>query len=400
MKLSNRALQTPNSPIRSPVVPNDSSVRVIKLNIGQPDIASPPEFFAGIEKCTKSVLAYDDAAGNRNLINAWVTTLNKQYNLSLTKNDMLITSGSSEALTFLFSICCDANDEILVFNPTYANYVGFASIAGIKLTSIACSHDERFHMPVDIGDVEKHITQKTKAILICNPNNPSGTVFTDDELKSLVTLCEKHDILLIVDEVYREFVYDDRTPRCVLQIAPKSEHVVVVDSLSKRYSLCGARLGCLITHNNDVMTAAINFASTRVSAPTIEQEAAATMMNTISETYLSDVVAEYTRRRKTLIASLEMIHGVEIVVPEGGFYVLAKLPVEDTQKFTRFVVQDFSMNGETVAIAPAHGFFINDETTKQWVRIAFVVCEDELKRAIEILHYALVVYDTNRAHAK
>lgn len=392
MKLSLRAKHIGSSPIRSPVTPTDPRVYVHRLNIGQPDIHSPQEFLDAVRSFSSSVVAYDAAIGNTSLIAEWVSTLNKQYNLSLTPSEMVITSGSSEALTFLFSICCDANDQIVVFSPTYANYSGFAAIAGVKLVSIPCKLDDNFHIPSDDAEIEKRITKKTKAMLICNPNNPSGTVFTDEELTRLVAICEKHDLILIVDEVYREFVYDNRTPRCIFELTDDSPRVVVVDSVSKRYSLCGARLGCVITHNTEIRTAVANFASTRVSAPIIEQIATAHMLRTIPDAYLTNTVKEYTARRETLIKLLRRIPNVEVCDAEGGFYVLAKLPVADSDEFCRFMVRDFAHNNETLAIAPAHGFFINNTHVTNYVRIAFVVSVPDLHKAAEILRRALDAY--------
>jgi aspartate aminotransferase len=389
MRLSNRAKNTTVSPLRSISVP--SSVSVYHLNIGQPDIESPKEFLDALKNFDSKVVAYDAARGNPELLKEWTNKLNTDYSLQLKEQDVLITSGSSEALTFLFGICCDSGDQILVPQPCYANYTGFASIMDVTLVSVDCPYTNGFHLP-SIESVESKITDKTKAILICNPNNPTGTVFTRDEVSALIRVCEKHDILLIVDEVYREFVYDSAQPFCAFQLAPNSKHIVVVDSLSKRYSLCGARVGCLITQNEGLMQAAASFASTRVSSPSIEQQVAAVMMSTLPDSYLSDVVCEYQRRRDVVAKGLSQIHGAEYVVPEGGFYFLAKLPVDDATKFVSFALQQFSSNNETVFVAPANGFFIDSDDSCSYVRIAFVLSCDKLERAMELLKSSVEAY--------
>jgi aspartate aminotransferase len=355
-------------------------------------MATPDEFFDGLHKFSSPVVAYDAALGNKNLIEEWTKLLNDQYNIDVTGDQMLITAGSSEALMFVFSICCDTNDEVLVVSPSYANYSGFAAIAGVSLVPIECDIDSSFLLPSSKEKIEWNITSKTKAILMCSPNNPTGTTFSDEEIKLLLDICEKHDLLLIVDEVYREFVYDNASPRSAFQVSPKNPRLVVLDSFSKRYSLCGARVGCIISWNKEFMLAAANFASTRVSAPSIEQFAAAHMLKNISSQYLSDAVREYNERRDVLVSGLKQIAGVEFVVPQGGFYVLAKLPVASSANFAQFMLRDFSLNGETVWIAPANGFFLGTDKGASYARIAFVASQDDLQRATKILEYALSVY--------
>ena len=391
MALSNRAKNTTVSPLRSISVPKN--VHVYHLNIGQPDIESPTEFLDAVKTFDKAVVAYDDAAGNKSLVSEWTKKLNAEYSLDLTEDNILITSGSSEALTFLFGICCDAGDEILVPQPCYANYTGFASMADVKLVAIDCKHDGGFHLP-EAPAFESRITEKTRAILLCNPNNPTGTVFTQAEVTSLIELCDTHDLFLIVDEVYREFVYDGERAFCAFQTSPKNERVIVVDSLSKRYSLCGARVGCLISYNEELLQAARSFASTRVSSPSIEQYAAAEMLQKLSDDYLKHVVLEYEKRRDVVASGLAKIQGAEFVVPKGGFYFLVKLPVDDTAKFVRHTLQQFSDNSETVFVAPASGFFVESSESNRYVRIAFVLSCDKLIRAIELLQQAVITYNT------
>lgn len=393
--ISNRAQKTPPSPIRSLVGfandAQDRGVHVHKLNIGQPDLNSPIEFLDAIHTYNESVVAYDASPGNNDLIKNWCTKLNTQYNLSIQAKDMVITAGSSEALTFVFSICCDVNDDILVFDPTYANYGGFAALAGINLIPVECAFDSGFHLPTR-QIITNALTETTKAILVCNPNNPTGTTLTHEELKMLVSICDEYDLFLIVDEVYREFVYTSQQPISILQVAKNNTRVVVVDSISKRYSLCGARVGCIISHNAHVMQAANNLASTRVSAPTIEQVATAQMLATLDSSYLDRAVQEYSHRRIALMDALKVIPGVSVTAAEGGFYVLAKLPVADAEDFARFLLRDFSYNNETVFVAPAAGFYITPHGGKDCVRIAFVLEVSKLVTCATILHKALEVY--------
>lgn len=396
MTLSKRAQRTSASPLRSLVGPIDTSVHVHKLNIGQPDIKSPTEFLQAVKNFDKTVVEYDAARGNPDLLSEWTKFLNLHYQIDVTPEQMLITAGSSEALMFVFSICCDVNDEVLVFAPSYANYAGFAAIAGVTLVPVSCSIESGFHIPCNLRQIESKITEKTRAILLCNPNNPTGTTYTEDELQILLGLCETHDLYLIVDEVYREFVYET-SPKTVLQLAPKNSRIIVVDSVSKRYSLCGARVGCLITWNSEVMNSALNFASTRVSAPTIEQQATATMLRTISDQYLTETIQEYKDRRDALAERLSQIEGVEFVIPDGGFYILAKLPVENAHDFAQFMLRDFSLNGETVCVSPAVGFFLSSNASTEYVRLAFVLSKPELIRAAKIIENALVVYNSRNS---
>jgi len=388
MGLSQRAKSMSISPIRTAIASKPPTVRVYHLNIGQPDLPSPQEFFDGIKTFSSPTLAYDSAKGNSDLLTAWTYHLNQQYNLSLTSHDMLITSGSSEALAFVFNICCDVNDEILVFSPTYANYTGFATMSGVKLVPVPCSFDDNFHLPQNPDHITQHITPQTKAILLCNPNNPTGTVYTRAEIESLLDICDAHDLYLIVDEVYREFVYNT-TPFTALEIPKHSDRIIVVDSISKRYSLCGARIGCLITKNQEFMAAAANFASTRVSAPTIEQLATTHMLKTLSPTYLTNAIQEYKSRRDLLLSHLQTIPNLKTNTPEGGFYILTQLPVQDSKVFAHQLEHQFSINQETVSIAPAHGFYINSKQSTNYARIAFVLDKPSLITCVNILAEAL-----------
>lgn len=394
-KISQRAQKTPPSPIRSlsrfASDAENRGVYVHKLNIGQPDVESPTEFLSALRAFDEKVISYDATNGNPTLLTEWCRVLNDAYNINVSSKNMIITTGSSEALTFAFSVCCDVGDEILVFEPTYANYAGFAALSGVSLVTAPCAFSTGYHLP-DRRDILQKISSKTKAILVCNPNNPTGTVLTTDELTMLVNICEERDLFLIVDEVYREFVYTNDGAMSVFQIAPKHEKIIVVDSVSKRYSLCGARVGCLVSFNDVVMNAASVLASTRVAAPTIEQVATAHMLRNTPQQYLINAINEYRQRRDVIVSELMNIKGVHVNEAEGGFYVLAELPVSDATAFCTFLLRDFSHNNETVFLAPATNFYITPESGKNAVRIAFVTSVEESKRAIDIIRRALEVY--------
>lgn len=304
---------------------------------------------------------------------------------------MLVTVGASEALIFTFMVCSDPGDEILIFDPTYANYIGFSAISGVRLVPLPCSIERNFAIP-SRAEIERFISPYTRAILLCNPNNPTGTVATDDELRMVLEVCRERDLYLIVDETYREFVYDGREPRTIFQLAGRDPRIVVVDSLSKRYSLCGARIGCMITWNEDLRRAAFHIAQARLAAPTIEQHAAAHMMMTISPDYVDRARAEYRARREAAVDALGQIPGVVVSSPEGGFYLLAKLPIPDAEDFAQFMLTDFSCDGATTFVAPAAGFYMRREDGLSTIRIAFVLNELDTREAIRVLAEGLKAY--------
>lgn len=395
LDISLRAKTTPPSPLRSlaPLAAQAEArgITVHKLNIGQPDLQPPKEFLDGLTLFPHSTVAYESSQGNLKLIQSWVDWLNNKYSAGLTNKNMIITSGSSEALTFVFSVCCDVGDEILVFDPTYANYTGFASLAGVTLTSMLCEFTQNFQPP-NILTILNNISHKTKAILLCNPNNPTGTTLNPVQLQELLKMCEVLNIFLIVDEVYREFVYDQRTPHSILQHCNHSQNVIVIDSVSKRYSLCGARIGCVVSYNSQVLQSILNLASTRVAAPTIEQYATAHMLQHIKDEYLVQARNEYNLRRTVLVASLMQIPGVKVSIPDGGFYVLAELPVQDSTHFAKYLLESFNCNNETLFLAPAEGFYTASRGGQNCVRIAFVHTATTLQRAALILEKALEQY--------
>jgi len=399
LKISHRAEKTPPSPIRKLAglaqAAADRGTHVYRLNIGQPDLRSPVEFLEGVANSINPVVAYEASKGSSKLIGAWSEYLNRGYNLGITAEQMLITMGASEALIFAFMVCCDPGDEILIFDPTYANYIGFSAISGVRLVPLPCPPRLGKAIP-SREEISRYISPYTRAILVCNPNNPTGSVCDDNELKTLIELCRERDLFLIVDETYREYVFDNTKPRCVFELAPRDPNIIVVDSLSKRFSLCGARVGCMITWNQDVMRAAFHIAQARLAAATIEQDAAAHMLSSIGEDYLFEARGEYQRRRDTAVKALAEIPGVETYTPEGGFYLLAKLPVDDAEKFATFMLREFEYQGAATFVAPAAGFYMNREMGRQEIRIAFVLNEGDTKKAIEVIGAGLKAYGANR----
>jgi aspartate aminotransferase len=395
LKLSNRARNTPPSPIRklAPLANKAmrSGIHVYHLNIGQPDIESPREFFDGLRQFDQKVVVYEQSQGNEGLCIAWSKYVNRIQGLGTRPEQFLITTGASEALIFLFLTCCDPGDEVIVFDPTYANYLGFASIADVRPAPVLTRMEENFALPAR-DEIERRITARTRAILFCNPNNPTGAAYGAEDLETLYDLCEANGLYLIVDETYREFVYDGLKPLSILNLVPASDRVVVVDSLSKRFSLCGARLGCLITANEEILAATLRMAQARLASPTIDQFAAAYMLEHIKDEYLEGVRNEFLSRRDALCEALRDIPGVTAHKPRGAFYSLVGLPVIDTDDFAAFLLSRFSHKGRTTFIAPAGGFYMQPEEGKQEARFAYVLNKSEILSAIEALAAGLQQY--------
>jgi aspartate aminotransferase len=395
LRISNRARITPPSPIRKlahlATKAKKSGTHVYHLNIGQPDIESPKEFFDGLKFFNQKVVAYEQSQGNECLCIAWSKYINRTLQLNTTQEQFLITVGASEALVFLFETCCDPGDEVIIFDPTYANYLGFASIAGVNLIPVLSNMENDFALP-ERDKIERSITNHTRAILLCNPNNPTGTVYSREELQFLFDLCEEHNIFLIVDETYREFVYDDLKPLSILHLVPNSERVIVVDSLSKRFSLCGARVGCLITSNEQVLSATLKIAQARLAAPTIDQFASSYMLEHVPDTYLEQVRGEFLLRRNALYHALKLIPNVTIHKPKGAFYTVVQLPVENAEDFAAFLLSKFSYKQRTTFIAPAAGFYMHDSQGIQEARFAYVLQKSEIEAAIEVLAAGLEQY--------
>lgn len=400
LHLSHRACQTPPSPIRRLAhlakQAKAAGNKVYYLNIGQPDVKSPEVFLEGLRHYQDDVVAYETSEGNRILREALASYFNRTLDLELVSWQFLITTGASEGLIFVFMICCDPGDEVLIFDPTYANYMGFAAICGVKLVSIVTRMEESFALP-PAGEIVKRITPRTRAILLCSPNNPTGTVYTRDELRMLLDICNQHDIFLIVDETYRELVYDGLNPFSILHLDAKNQRVIVIDSLSKRFSLCGARIGCLITSNQDVLAKALNVAQARLASPSIEQFASAYMLKHLPNNYVEGMRAEYARRRDVLHEALARIPGVSAFKPKGAFYSLVRMPVDDAEDFACFMLSSFAYEHETVFVAPAAGFYMADGEGKNKVRLAYVLKPEAMERAVEVLARGLTAYQQRRS---
>jgi aspartate aminotransferase len=395
IKLSNRAHNTPASPIRKlahlATRAKRAGIHVYHLNIGQPDLESPKEFFAGLRSFRQKVVAYEQSQGNEGLCIAWSNYVNKTLQINTRPEQFLITMGASEALVFLFMTCCDPGDEVIIFDPTYANYLGFAAISGVQLVTVQSNMENNFALPAR-DQIEQRVTDRTRAILLCNPNNPTGTVYSQEDLNFLLDLCEEHNIFLILDETYREFVYDDLKPLSILQLVPDNERVVVVDSLSKRFSLCGARIGCLLTSNEELLAKSLNIAQARLAAPTIDQFAAAYMLENIKEDYLQNARAEFQWRRDALYQGLKDVPGVAVLKPQGAFYAVAHLPVADAEDFASFLLARFSYKQATTFIAPAAGFYMQHRRGIQEARFAYVLKKSEIEKAIDAFAQGLKQY--------
>jgi aspartate aminotransferase len=392
-KISQKGQSMPASPIRK-LVPfaeqaKKKGIKVYHLNIGQPDIETPHEVFDAIKNVNFKVLEYSHSAGIESY-RKHLAGYYKKYNIHISINNVLITTGGSEAIVFAMMSCFDPGDEIIIPEPFYANYNGFAHASDVVIKPITSHIENGFALPA-IDEFEKLITPKTRAILICNPNNPTGCLYSKEELFALRDLVLKHDLFLFADEVYREFCYDDKSHFSVLNIEGLEKNVVVIDSVSKRFSMCGARIGVLITRNEDLLQTALKFAQARLSPPTFGQIAAEAALN-VKEDYFTKVKIEYLQRRNTLVDLLNEIPGVTCPTPGGAFYAIAKLPIDDCDKFCQWLLESFSYNNETVMLAPATGFYATNGLGKDEVRLAYVLNNDELIKAINCLKVALEQY--------
>lgn len=392
-KISTKGLHMPESPIRK-LVPYAESAKkkghtVYHLNIGQPDIKTPDVALEAVKTADISVLEYSHSAGFDSYREKLAAYYQKQ-GLPILKEDIIITTGGSEALIFAMGSTMDEGDEIIIPEPFYANYNGFSTQNGVKVVPVMSGIENGFALPA-IADFEKLITPKTKAILICNPGNPTGYLYSKEEIKQLADLVKKHDLFLIADEVYREFVYDGMEHYSVMNEEGIAEHAIMIDSVSKRFSMCGARIGCIVSKNKELMNTAMKFAQARLSPPTYAQIASEAALDTPAS-YFEDVITEYKDRRDTLVNALNAIDGVEVALPKGAFYCIAKLPVDDAEDFAKWLLQDFDLNGETVMVAPAAGFYSTPGVGLNEVRLAYVLKKEDLIRSAEIIKQALQVY--------
>ncbi|PJB12113.1 MAG: aspartate aminotransferase [Flavobacteriales bacterium CG_4_9_14_3_um_filter_40_17] len=392
-KISQKGFEMPSSPIRKLVPFAEKAIRmgrkVYPLNIGQPDIKTPKIALEAIRNIDIKILEYSHSAG----IESYRIKLAKYYqkhHIQVNSSEIIVTTGGSEALLFAIGSIADPGDEIIIPEPFYANYNAFAIASGAKVVPVISRIEENFALP-PIADFEKLITPQTRAILICNPSNPTGYLYAKQELKILAEICIKHDLFLIVDEVYREFVYDGCVHHSILSLGNIDQHAIVVDSVSKRYSMCGARIGCLISKNKEFMATALKFAQARLSPPTLAQIASEAALDT-PDSYFEEVNKEYTLRRNTLIEGLQKIDGVKVAVPNGAFYCIAELPIDNADAFAQWLLEDFQLDGETVMVAPAAGFYATPNTGLNQIRIAYVLKIEDLKRSVDILKIAIPAY--------
>ncbi|MCA0960341.1 pyridoxal phosphate-dependent aminotransferase [Muricauda ruestringensis] len=391
--ISNKGRQMPASPIRK-LVPfaeaaKKRGVHVIHLNIGQPDIKTPKVALDAVRNHNIEVLEYSMTQGSEAYRKKIADYYAKQ-DISVSSEEIIVTTGGSEALSFAMGTIMDNDDEIIIPEPFYANYNGFATASGVKVKPIVSSIDDNFALP-PISKFEELITPRTKAILICNPGNPTGYLYSKAEIEQLAELVKKHNLFLIADEVYREFAYDGREHYSILQLEGLEENAIVVDSVSKRYSMCGARIGCLISKNTEVIQTAMKFAQARLSPPTFAQIASEAALETPQE-YFDNVITEYVARRDTLISELKKIDGVKVAVPQGAFYCVVELPIADADDFAQWLLENYELDGSTVMVAPAAGFYASPGLGKNQIRIAYVLEKEQLVKAVQILRSALKKY--------
>ena len=392
-KISERGCQMPSSPIRK-LVPfaeaaKKRGVKVYHLNIGQPDIHTPEVALEAIRNFDLKVIEYSHSAGNE----SYRRKLAEYYHgvgINVDHNEIIITTGGSEAISIAFKVCLNPGDEVIIPEPFYTNYNAFAIAAGVKVVPITSSIKDGFALPA-ISEFEKVITPRTKAIMVCNPNNPTGYLYSKEELFQLRDLVLKHDLYLFADEVYREFCYDGLSHFSVMQLEGLEQHAVLMDSVSKRYSACGVRIGALVSHNKHVMTSAMKFAQARLSPPSIGQVVGEASLETPHE-YFTEVYDEYISRRNLVIEELNKIPGVFAPMPKGAFYTTISLPVDDADRFCQWLLEDFSFEGQTVMLAPASGFYATPGLGKNEVRVAYVLKKEDLTSAVKVLGEALKVY--------
>lgn len=399
--ISHKGLAMPASPIRK-LVPYAEAAKkkgtvVYHLNIGQPDIETPQVVFDKLHNLDIKVIEYSHSAGFESYRKG-LAEYYKKYNIDVTHNDIIVTNGGSEAILIGFMTCFNEGDEIIVPEPFYANYNGFATTAGVKLVPVTSSIENGFALP-PVEEFEKRITSKTKGILICNPGNPTGYLYTHAELEALRDIVKKHDLYLFADEVYREFCYDGHQPKSAMTLEGIENNVILVDSISKRYSMCGARVGALVCKNKEVIANAMKFAQARLSPPTFGQIAGEAALAT-PDSYFKQVIEEYVERRNVLVDGLNKIEGVFCPKPSGAFYCIARLPIDDADKFAQWLLESFTYENQTVMLAPATGFYSTPGLGKNEVRLAYVLNIESLKKAVKCLEEALKVYPGRTIKAK
>jgi len=392
--ISHKGKSMPQSPIRK-LVPfaedaKKRGINVFHLNIGQPDIKTPQIALDAVKNNNLEVVAYSRSEGSETY-RTKIAAYYAKNDIRVNADEIIVTTGGSEALLFTFGSIMDAGDEMIIPEPFYANYNGFSTASGINIVPVISKIEDNFALP-PIEEFEKLITPKTKAILICNPGNPTGYLYSKDEIKKLAKIAKDHDLFLIADEVYREFAYDGNEHYSIMQETGLEDHAIMIDSVSKRYSMCGARIGCIVSKNKEVMATAMKFAQARLSPPTYAQIASEAALDT-PQSYFDDVIVEYVSRRNTLIKELQKIEGVKAANPKGAFYCIAELPVESADEFAQWLLEKFELNGETIMVAPAAGFYSSPGLGLNQVRIAYVLKEEDLIASVNILREALKQYN-------
>ena len=391
--ISKKGSRMPESPIRKLVPYAEEASRqgkhIYHLNIGQPDIKTPQTALDAIKNSDIQILEYSHSAGNETLRKK-LATFYKKHDIELESKEILITTGGSEALVFAIGSITDPGDELIIPEPFYANYYSFSMQSNVTVVPVISRIESGFALP-PIADFERLITDKTKAILICNPGNPTGYLYSKEELNQLTELALKHDLYIIADEVYREFVYGDRPHYSILEEERLKEHAIMIDSVSKRFSMCGARIGCLVSRNSKVIDTAMKFAQARLSPPTYGQIAAEAALD-VPDSFYKKTVAEYKSRRDMLIGALQEIPGVVVSAPQGAFYCLVGLPVADAEEFAKWLLTSFELNNETLMVAPGSGFYSSPDEGKNQIRIAYVLKAEDLLKATVILKEALEAY--------
>ena len=392
--ISNRCADMQASPIRKLVpLANAAKARgisVYHLNIGQPDIPTPTGYWNALKDSLPEVLAYGPSEGLPVLREA-ISTYYSRSGIEIDPKEIIITTGGSEAVFFAFMATCDHGDEVICFEPFYTNYNGFAAMAGVKLVPVTSNVENGFHLPEE-SVIESKITDKTRAILICSPNNPTGTVLSSEELQTLSRIVQKHDLYLLSDEVYRDFVFDGGSHLSTLELPEIEDRVIVMDSISKRFSSCGARLGNMISRNKAVMDAAQKLGQARLCPPTVAQYGAAWIYHHLADNYYKEILATYQSRRNVVMEELAGLDGVFFLKPEGAFYATIQLPVKSADRFASWMLTDFQFDGETTMVAPAAGFYATPGMGMDQIRIAFVLSEDKMRKALKILMEGLKVY--------
>jgi aspartate aminotransferase len=390
--ISTRAKLTQDSPIRklsaTAEARKQKGIKVYHLNIGQPDLPTPPVVFETIRDLKLSTLAYAPSNGLPQALEAWKSYF-RTFDIDVEEKEIIVTAGGSEAIVFAMCAICDYGDDIIVFEPFYTNYNGFASIANVKLNPIPLRIQDGFHLPPS-EEIVRRITSRTRGILVCNPSNPTGTIYSGEELSRLTDIVKRHGLFLLSDEVYREFAYD--TPvSSVLHFPEIAEQAVLLDSTSKRFNVCGARIGALESHNKEVVQSAFRFGMARLSVASIEQLALVPLL-TSPRTYTQPIVEEFRRRRDIVHEGLGSIPGVTFYKPEGAFYLMVGLPVKDSEHFTKWLIEEFAYEGETVLLAPGPGFYASRNAGSNEVRLAFMLKGDDLRKALGVLRVALEEY--------